>query len=132
MVNKIVARFVDGGLVKGSTNDFNPGKDSFHVLPVGPGQKPVMVFMRDLKAVFFVRDLVGNPHHRELKAFDATKKFVGRKASVAFKDGEVLVGTTENYQPGRPGFFLIPVDPTANNQRCYIPMTAVRKVDILP
>ena len=47
---------------------------------------------------------------------------------VTFKDGEVLVGTTQGYQPGRPGFFLLPADPRSNNERCYIVTSATQTV----
>jgi hypothetical protein len=131
-VNKVVARHADGRIVKGATTDFSPEKEIFHVLPAGTGAKPVPVRLSELKAVFFVRDLEGNPAHEERKEFDPVKPPVGRKIRVEFRDGEVLVGTTVGYQPGRPGFFLVPADATANNARCYIVASAVRRVDFLP
>ena len=131
MLNKVVARFVDGRVVKGSTSDFSPAKDTFHVVPNDCGQKPVQVLVRQLKAVFFVRDLAGNPRHEERKEFDLAKPPTGRKIKVEFKDGELLVGTTQGYQPERSGFFLVPADATANNERCYILASAVKKVSFI-
>jgi hypothetical protein len=40
----------------------------------------------------------------------------------------VLVGTTQGYQPGRPGFFLIPADAKSNNERCYVVASAAREI----
>jgi len=126
-MNKVVARYLDGHLVKGSTSDFNPMKDSFHV-SAGAGQKPIKVFVTELKALFFVRDLIGNSQHQEKKEFESGKPNVGRKIRVEFRDGEILVGTTQAYQPERPGFFLVPADATSNNERCFVPSSAVRRV----
>jgi Family of unknown function (DUF6982) len=59
---KVVARYLDGLLVKGSTFDFGPAQPRFHVFaePSASGVS-TQVFSRDLKALFFVRDLVGDP-----------------------------------------------------------------------
>ena len=81
--------------------------------------------------LFFVRDLAGNPSHEERKEFDPERPAVGRKVRVEFKDGEVLVGTTQAYQPERPGFFLVPVDRESNNERLFIPRFSTRRVDLL-
>ena len=50
---------------------------------------------------------------------------------MTFKDGEVLVGSTQGYQQDRPGFFLVPADPRSNNDRIYVVTTAVEKVSFL-
>jgi hypothetical protein len=50
---------------------------------------------------------------------------------VVFKDEELLVGTTQGYQPGRPGFFVYPADTQSNNERCYVVSTAAKEVSIL-
>jgi hypothetical protein len=34
-MNKVVVRFADGRMLKGTAADFFPGKDLFHVSPVG-------------------------------------------------------------------------------------------------
>jgi hypothetical protein len=121
-MNRVVARFFDGHMVKGLTNDFIPGKEFFHVTPYDapPGSKPLDIRTQDLKALFFVRELDGNPAYHEKKEFDGSRPPVGRKIRVKFKDGEILLGTTQGYQPGRPGFFLVPADPKSNIERCYV------------
>ena len=55
----------------------------------------------------------------------------GKKMRVVFQDGEVLLGTTQGYQPGRPGFFLVPADPRSNNERCFVISSATREVTLL-
>jgi hypothetical protein len=52
----------------------------------------------------------------------------GRKLRIVFKDGEVLVGTTQGYQPGRQGFFVVPADAKSNNERCYVVSAATQEV----
>jgi len=129
-MNKVVARFVDGHMLKGFTNDFMPAKDHFHVaLAEAPlGSKPVDVQTKDLKALFFVKEFAGNPQHEERKDFDPSRPVVGRKIRVLFNDGEVVVGTTQGYQPGRPGFFIVPADPNSNIERCYVVSSATREI----
>ena len=42
-----------------------------------------------------------------------------------------MVGTTQGYNPGRPGFFLIPADPQSNNERCFVVTGATQEVALL-
>jgi hypothetical protein len=132
-MNNVVARFADGRVVKGMTADFYPAKDLFHVTsataPVGT--IPVEVHTQDLKALFFVKDLAGNPQHVEKKAFDPDRPPTGRRIKVVFNDGEVLLGTTTGYQHGRPGFFLVPADPESNIERCYVVVAATQEISFL-
>ena len=87
--------------------------------------------IKDLKAVFFVRDFGGDPSYHERKQFAEGERTPGRRVQVAFKDGEVLVGTTLGYNPGRPGFFFIPVDPKSNNLKVFAVAAAVTNVRFL-
>jgi hypothetical protein len=131
-VNKVVARFSDGRMVKGMTADFFPNKDLFHVtVTSGAAVQSLEIRTNDLKALFFVKTFEGNPDYAERKAFDTSRPPVGRRIKVAFKDGEILVGTTTGYQPGRPGFFLEPADPDSNNERCYVIAAAAREITFL-
>jgi hypothetical protein len=129
MQNRIVVRFQDGRLVKGTTTDFLPTKDVFHVVVAGdPSAKPMEVRVGNLKAVFFVKDFSGNAEYAEKRTFDASKPAMGRKLQVVFKDGEILTGTTQGYQPGRVGFFVFPADAHSNNDRCFVVSAAVKDV----
>jgi len=131
--NKIVIRYSDGGLKKGITNDFFPNKEIFHLMPaaVTPGDKPLEVRIAELKAVFFVKEFGGMPGYDDNKEFELGKPVVGRKIRVLFKDGEVIVGTTNGYQPDRPGFFVVPADPKSNIERCFVITKATREVKLL-
>jgi hypothetical protein len=127
--NRVVARFADGHIVKGTTRDFAVTRDFFHVIPAEPGAAPVRVSVPQLKAVFFVKDHTGNKDYNERKAFD--KLVPGRKLQVTFRDGEVLVGSSTAYDAARPGFFMTPADPKSNNDRIYVVMKAVRSVSFI-
>jgi hypothetical protein len=125
---KIVARYADGQLLKGFTQDFHGSKTQFSLWPsiTAAAHERVVVPLAQLKAVFFVRDFDGNPDHIEQKAFETRPS--GRRIEVTMHDGEVVVGTTLNYGTDRSGFFISPADPHANNQRIFVVATAVRQV----
>jgi len=129
---KVVARYIDGRRVKGLSQDFFPNKDRFHVYPADKSSgETVEVLVKELKAIFFVRDFVGDFKYNERKEYIQGDKPSGRKIEVMFKDGEVLVGTTLGYDPNRPGFFLFPADPKSNNIRVFAVTTALKKVRYL-
>ena len=69
--------------------------------------------MKDLKAIFFVRDFTGDPQYNERKIFLEGENSPGRKLEVTYIDDELLVGSTLGYDPSRKGFFLFPAIPRA-------------------
>ncbi len=117
MENKVVARFRDGRLIKGTTTNFLPTKPSFHLQT--PDRRVIEVKIADLKALFFVKRLEGNPSYHEQKGF-TDRKMYGQRVSCRLADGEVLTGYTQGYDPSRPGFFLVPADPDSNNERVFV------------
>jgi hypothetical protein len=133
MQNKIVVRYKDGRLMKGITGDFMPNKDLFHLVPLdaSAGAKPLDVPVRELKAVFFVKDYAGNSAYQEKKEFEPARPVPGRKIKVVFTDSEVILGTTQGYQADRPGFFIIPADPQSNNDRCFVLSAATQEVSFV-
>jgi hypothetical protein len=133
-MQKIVARYTDGRVRKGHTDDLSPDKPLFHVLadPNAESGSAAEVSMRDLKAVFLVRDFKGNPQRQDRKHFAPDeRRLPGRKVTVEFSDGEVLVGYTLDYQVERPAFFVTPADPGSNNERVLIVSRAVKTVRFL-
>jgi len=127
---RVVVRYADGRVIKGYTQDFFPNKDRFHLQPQqkSSGQNTQQILVKDLKAIFFVRDFGGNPTYDERRQFGDTDKPQGRKMEITFKDGEKLVGSTLGYEPNRPGFFIHPVDDKSNNIRVYVVQAYVDKV----
>jgi hypothetical protein len=127
---KVVARFMNGSLIKGYTNDFFPKKPSFHV-GTDPSDLGVEIAIKDLKALFFVKDFEGNPSHERKQDFDEGRVYQGRKAVITFIDGEKLAGTVLSYDEERPGFFIVPVDEQGNNTRAFIVSAAVKELKFL-
>ena len=128
-LNRVVAHFLDGRLVKGTTQDFFPNKASFHLQPVD-GNPTVEVRCKGLKALFFVRDYAGNAQRRDLRGFLAApgETAQGKKLAVRFKDGELLCGYSLSYMPDREGFFMFPADSASNNLRIYVLAAATVEV----
>jgi hypothetical protein len=126
---KVVVRYAAGDLIKGFTQDFFPNKESFHVFPVDQSSaKPVEVLLRDLKAIFVVRDFMGNSRYSDQKKFMEGDKISGKRVEVAFMDGEVMVGATLGYDRNRPGFFLFPADSNSNNIRVFAISSAIKEI----
>jgi hypothetical protein len=128
---KIIARYADGSVLKGTSLNFSPARATFFLLPADAGatDEPVTVRLSDLKGVFFVRDLTGDSKYNERKEFESPP--AGRKIVVTFVDGERLVGTSLTYDASRDGFFLFPADPLSNNERVYVIARAVSNVERL-
>jgi len=133
MQNKIVVRYQDGRIVRGYTGDFLPTKPAFHLslLDAPRDARPINVQLAEIKAIFFVKDFVGNRERKKVQEFPTGKPVVGRKIRVIFQDGEALVGTTQGYDVTRPGFFVIPADPGSNNDRCFVITRATKEVSFL-
>ena len=126
---KVVARYADGRIVKGYTFDFAPSQKRFHVFSQPtPGGPCTQVLVSELKAVFFVRDLVGNPARRDAPKFPPGAGSLGSSVEVRFPDGEVMVGTADSPISDPQGFFLIPADPGSNNLRVYVVATGTKAV----
>ena len=128
---KIIARYLDGKMIKGFTQDFSPNKPAFHIFPLDAPNESVEILLKELKAIFFVRDFAGRPEYDERKHFTPEDRPSGRIVEVTFIDGEVMVGATVAYDPKRPGFFIFPADPQGNNARVFALSKAVRTVRYL-
>jgi hypothetical protein len=128
-MHRIVARFQDGRVLKGFTTDFLPAKDHFHMTVEGQaaGTKPTDVRVAELKALFFVKTFEGDSSHHRSNDPVPGSTAAGRRIRVVFKDGEVMVGTTQGYDRSRPGFFLVPLD-VGNNERCFVVVAAAQEV----
>jgi len=127
---KVVVRYADGRVAKGFIQNFAPNKDSFHITPVDQSSgKTIEVFVKRLKAIFWVRDFSGNAQYNERRKFLKEQTSSGLKLEVIFADGETMVGSTVvAYDPKRQGNFLIPADPEGNNIRVFIVSSAVKSV----
>jgi len=129
---RVVARFLDGRVLKGYTRNFDPRRRTFELYDPEAGKNGEVISVRtgDLKTLFFVRDFKGNPAYKERHEFEGP--FTGRRLSIRFNDGEVMVGTTFGFDTERDGFFLFPADPRSNNEKAFVNGGAVAKITSLP
>lgn len=118
--NKAVVAFLDGRRLKGYVYNFCAQEDRFRLFPEQDTlqREGTDVQMKDLKAIFFARDFVGNSEYKECQTL--TSQNGGQKAEVTFRDGEKLVGTTDAYNAQKIGFFLVPADARSNNLRVFV------------
>lgn len=124
----IIARFLDGRVLKGTTHDFAPNKPAFHLHGMSDAAaRGLTVPISALKAVFFVKSFEGDPKHVE--SLDVARAAgQGRKIIVTFVDDEVVAGFTTGYARDKQGFFVVPADPRSNNARIYVVTASVKKV----
>jgi uncharacterized protein DUF6982 len=126
--NRVVVAFLDGRRLPGYIYNFSAMKDSFDLHSAeNPLQgQATKIQMKDLKAVFFVREFQGKPEHKDKAEVD--ERAHGRKIEVTFRDGETILGKTEGYNPQKPGFFMFPGDGDSNNLRIYVINKNARRV----
>jgi len=125
---RVVAHYSDGLVIKGFVANFDPSRESFALRrrEAAEGDATMQVRLAELKAVFFVEDFDGQPGYTERQEF--LSAVTGRRLSVRFNDGEVLLGTSLTYHPSRTGFFLFPGDPSSNNEKVFVVAAAVTEV----
>jgi uncharacterized protein DUF6982 len=128
MANEVVARYLDGRVVKGVCLDVDPARPMCHIKTGEQGM--VRVKLTELKALFFVKDLVGNATHEEGSTVgpDDARAHSFAGIEVEFKDGERVTGLTARYPPVRPFFYILPADTASNNIRILVNRAAVVKM----
>ena len=131
--NKLVIKFKDGKIRKGWSTDFKPNADIFHLHSIeGDSDKILEIEISSLKAVFFVKDFIGDKNYKKVRTFEGQPKGTPseRKIIIIFKDGENFYGTTHSYDPERKGFFAYPIGPKDNNARVFVVAPAIESVKL--
>ena len=128
MLHKVVVRYKNGTVLKGTTSDFAPNRTSF-TLAQEPrrGGGPLTIGIEELKAVFFVHSFEGNREYREQK-LRMPAGTIGRRYLLTFTDGETMRGTALGVNLSRYGFLLFPSDPGSNNKRIFVMHSAVKEL----
>ena len=90
MENKIVVHMKGGTIHKGITQDFDPDLESFHVLPAEGGGVPIRVRLTEMKALFWVKDYIGNRDFIARRRFDETDE---RHRAIATKTPSTVLTT---------------------------------------
>jgi hypothetical protein len=141
-MEKTVTRLMDGSLLKGYLKDFSPKAEEI-LVQEEPGGSARSVKIKDVKAVFFVKSFEGDEDHRERKSYSMTRT-KGQRVFVKFRDGESLLGFLEGATPwdkgfflsrrdnSLKGFFLLPADEDANNDRVFVVSSSVDDVTVVP
>jgi hypothetical protein len=129
--NKVVVALVDNRRIKGFVYNFSPLRETFSVFPTESAQKSEAkdVRLKDVKAVFFVKDFIGNSVRNDVQSPEQLRR--GRKMEITFRDGEEMIGTTEAYHSQKPGFFMFPADADGNNTRVFVVNANLRSVKLL-
>lgn len=132
MSQKVVARFRDGRVMKGTSTDVDSSRPTFHLRE--EDGDVYRVRLEHLKALFFVRTLDGDPrrHERRILDPDDPRARAAVVMTAVFEDGEVVTGMTMRYPPRDAFFFLIPVDTGSNNVRILVNRAAVAVMERVP
>jgi hypothetical protein len=119
MEQKIVVHMKDGTIHKGLTQDFDPQKKDFYLLPAEGGGVPIRIDLEEMKALFYVRDYVGNSDFVARKDFETALR-EGKKVVLTFTDGEEMWGTVSELPEHSAGFYFYPADGEDNNIRIFV------------
>lgn len=87
----------------------------------------------DVKAVCFVRDFDPGPIWKENRAFANRPKTEGLWLRLRFRDGDTMEGVISNNLLilDSSGFAVAPPDAGVQNQRVFVPRTALTQVQVL-
>jgi hypothetical protein len=124
---KIVARFKDGSILKGTTRDFVPDEQILNIKVINGGIEKIDI--TELKAIFFVKDLKGDESHK--KQYKDVDLWGGQKVKVEFTDGEIILGYSSNLSTGKYGFFITPADNKGNNEQIFVIKSATKSIAFL-
>jgi hypothetical protein len=138
-VGKLVAHTKDGLIYKGFSRDFDPERGGpFHLVRKKQGiVSSIQVKLEDLKALFHVKTWGRKDRHVGSRGGfppgDANRPGEASyvKTVAEFFDGEKICGFTRDYDPSRPGFYLIPADPEDNNRRIYVLNSSLVNIRLL-
>jgi len=122
--NRIVVRFKDKSVLKGTVSVFSPFH-RFFKLELMDGNL-VTIDMDRIKAMFFVKSYEGNKKYTY--SYKDELFWVGDKVMVRFTDGEKLVGYTEQLNCSPRGFFITPADLKGNNKYVFAARSAIKSM----
>jgi hypothetical protein len=87
----------------------------------------------EVKAVCFVRDFAQQEDELASRLFQARPKTEGLWVRMRFLDNELMDGLLPNnlLQLEPFGFTVVPPNPSSNNQRIFVPRSALREFQVL-
>jgi hypothetical protein len=117
---RVVARFRDGRLMNGYTNDFHPSKPYLNLSTAPANDDARFTQVAHLEALYFPRG-----------ANDTPSAMHGRKIEVTLPNGDVIVGSTLNYRRDGTGFFVHPSASESDHSRVFVTPSGIRHVRFL-
>ncbi|MBU4509801.1 hypothetical protein KJ830_02005 [bacterium] len=132
---KAVVKYKDGEIIKGWVEDFRPDRKTFilfNLIKYNEEERLEIKFS-SLKAVFFIKDFIGDKNYKKVRTFNVDTKVTHRqrKLIAIFKDGENLYGTSHSRGRYKVGFFIYPIDPKDNNERIFVIHSAVESIRLM-
>lgn len=118
MYTKVVAKYLDGQIKKGLSDDFLLFRETFHIIKETDPQEEEEVRLSELKAVFFVDDYQGDSTYMEDRY--AIRPTYKKRVAMQFSDGEEIVGYTDDDLEQNEVIRLVPVDPLSNNALVFV------------
>jgi hypothetical protein len=138
---KLVAHFKDGEISKGFSRDFDPERESFHLVRrEGEVASSREIQVEDLKALFHVKTWGRKDRHRGLRSGFPDGESVRPvddptlvKTVLEFYDGEKIFcySSSSEYDPNVPGFYTLPADPADNNQKIFVVNSSLVNIQFL-
>jgi len=132
---KAVVKYQNGEIIKGWVEDFRPDRKSFILFPlIEYSEKDrIEIYFNSLKAVFFVKDFIGDKNYKKVRTFNVNLKITPsqRKLIVNFIDGEHLYGTSHSYGRYKIGFFVYPIDHKDNSDRIFVVHSAIESIRLM-
>jgi len=132
---KVVVKYQNGEIIKGWVEEFQLDRNYFILYPLIEycQEERVEINFDSLKAVFFVKDFIGDKNYKKVRTFNVDLKITPsqRKLIVIFKDGENLYGTSHDYGKYKVGFFVYPIDPKDNSDRICVVHSAVESIRLM-
>ena len=132
---KAIVKYQNGDIIKGWVEELRPDRESFILFPLieYSEEERMEIDFNSIKAVFFVKDFIGDKDHKKVRTFNLDLKITPsqRKMIVNFKDGEHLYCTSHSYGRYKIGFFVYPIDPKDNSERIFVVHSAVESVRLM-
>ena len=129
-LRKVVVRTRDGQVIPGFARHEAP--DSEVTIITREGNEQAFA-IKDVKAVFSVKDFKGSPEYEEVKFLNKQRPSGMVWVRAEFFDGEVLEGKIRNNMKllSSAGFYLWPSDSDTNNDCVYVIKASLKSFTVL-
>lgn len=132
-MHRVIVKFLNGEETTGEIFNFNPDFPVFYLqVKTAAGSKEDQPIKTDLvKQIFFLKKTSEGESilHKETINQSTYAGVLPYKLIVELKDGQIIDGSTNRYHPKDKGFFVVPMNPAAKNERIYVNAKAVKSVD---